>query len=252
MKRYYFTEVLFYLVILGITICGCDNKSKKTSDVDIAGNMGMYVATLPCADCPGIFTHLTLNADSTAYLTTLYMDSDNTSETIDGRWIFTDSIFTVKASNGEVTMYKLLSENQLVQVGETKEVKKEYILTKEAEMLADSFVGTYSFGSDEKGAYRQTLKIAKVDDRHVEVAITKTGGKAKGCEFKAQGYIVNNQIEVNLKDVNPDMNSVMTICPLNSGDGLNVFTSKFDDRYDLMFFCGGGGILAGDYIKENH
>ena len=42
----------------------------------------------------------------------------------------------------------------------------------------------------------------------------------------------------------------MTIRPMNNGNEMNVFTSKFDDRYDLMFFCGGGGSLAGDYRRE--
>lgn len=234
-----------------VALCGCNNKAAQTSEpVDITNNMGMYSATLPCADCPGIVTHLTLNADSTAALTSLYMDADNTSETVNGSWSFADSVFTVKTADGNTLMYKLVSADQLAQVGETKEVKEEYMLKKEAEMLADNFVGTYNYGSDEKGAYKQTLTITKVDDRNVEVAIAQTGGAGKGCEFKGQGKIVNNQIEINLKDVNPDMKSVMTIRPTTNGDGMNVFTSKFDDHNDLMFFCGGGGSLAGDYIKE--
>ncbi|MFH6965274.1 hypothetical protein ACHRVK_22090 [Flavobacterium plurextorum] len=31
-----------------------------------------------------------------------------------------------------------------------------------------------------------------------------------------------------------------------------VFTSKFDDRFELMHFCGGGASLAGDYFKKKH
>ena len=29
-----------------------------------------------------------------------------------------------------------------------------------------------------------------------------------------------------------------------------VFTSKFDDRFALNYFCGGGANLAGDYHKK--
>lgn len=239
------------LLLSVVTFCGCNNKMAHTSEsVDVTDNMGMYSATLPCASCPGIHTHLTLNADSTAYLTRMYMDSDNTSETVDGKWSFTDSIFTVKTFDGETQMYKLISADLLAQIGEKKEVKEEYMLKKETEMLADKFVGTYNCGSDEKGAYKQMLTITKINDRRVEVAIAQTGGSGKGCEFKGQGTIVNNQIEINMKDVNPDMKSVMTIRPMNNGNEMNVFTSKFDDRYDLMFFCGGGGSLAGDYRRE--
>ena len=60
---------------------------------------------------------------------------------------------------------------------------------------------------------------------------------------------MNDQIEVNLKDLNPALDAVMVIRPLPDGNGLNVFSSKFDQRYDLMYFCGGGGTLAGDYVK---
>lgn len=238
-----------------VTLFACNNKNGKESKAaDTANNMGLYSATLPCGSCPGINTLLTLNSDSTAYLTRMYLDSDNTSETVDGKWTFADSIFTVKTTDGETQMYKLVSENELAQVGATKDVqnvKKEYILKKTAEMLADKFAGKYTYGSDEKGAYAQTLTITKISDKKVNVAISQTGGAGKGCEFKGEGKIVNNQIEVNMKDVNPDMKSVMTIRPTdNDGKTLNVFTSSFEDRYDLMFFCGGGGSLAGDYTKK--
>ena len=239
------------LLLSVVALCGCKNKTaQKSEPVDITNNMGMYVATLPCADCPGIVTHLTLNADSTAALTSLYMDADNTSETVDGKWTFADSVFTLKTNDGETLMYKLVSVDKLAQVGEMKEVKEEYMLKKEAEMLADNFVGTYNSSYDEKDAYKQTLTITKVDDRQVDVTIVQTSGAGKGCEFKGQGHIVNNQIEINMKDVNPDMKSVMTIRFTPNGNELNVFTSKFDDRNDLMFFCGGGGSLAGDYRRE--
>ena len=60
---------------------------------------------------------------------------------------------------------------------------------------------------------------------------------------------MNNQIEIGLKALNPALDAVMVIRPLPEGNGLNVFSSKFDQRYDLMYFCSGGGTLAGDYIK---
>ena len=238
------------LTVVLFCACNSNKKAKQNQPVDITGNMGMYYATLPCASCSGICTYLTLKEDSTAYLTRMYMDSGNTYETIDGKWSFEDSIFTVYTIDGETQLYKLVSSELLAQVGETKEVKEMYMLKKETELLADQFTGTYIYGSDEKGAYQQTLTIQKIDNRQVEVAITQTSGAGKGCEFKGNGRIVNNQIEINMKDINPDMNSVMTIRSINDSNEMNVMTSRFDDKDDLMFFCGGGGSLAGDYRRQ--
>ena len=61
---------------------------------------------------------------------------------------------------------------------------------------------------------------------------------------------MNDQIEVKLKTQHPGLDAVMVIRPLPEGNGLNVFSSKFYQRYDLMYFCGGGGTLAGDYVRQ--
>ena len=41
----------------------------------------------------------------------------------------------------------------------------------------------------------------------------------------------------------------MCIAPSHDQLGVEVFTTKFDDRHALMWYCGGGGSLAGDYYK---
>lgn len=242
------------LLLTTLAICGCNNKGTQTNEtVDVSNNMGMYFATLPAASCPGINTYLTLNADSTAYLTQLYLDSDNTSETVAGKWTFADSIFTVTTADGETKCYKLVSTDQIALVGQEKLVKKENILLKKAQMLPEDFVGTYHYSSDpeEKDAFKQTLTITKAGENSVEVTIATTGGAKQEQNIKAIGKVINNQIDVDLKNVLPDkMTSVMTIVPKDGGKEMFVFTSKFDDRYDLMYFCSGGGTLAGSYFKE--
>jgi heat shock protein HslJ len=47
---------------------------------------GVYEGVLPCADCPGIQTRLTLNRDETYELSTLYLERDNAARLVHGRF----------------------------------------------------------------------------------------------------------------------------------------------------------------------
>ena len=73
-------------------------------------------------------------------------------------------------------------------------------------------------------------------------------GAVKGCTFEGKGKLVNNQIDVDLKTINKDLKGTMTI--LFKDKTAEVFTSKFEDRLALNYFCGGGASLAGDYDKK--
>lgn len=45
------------------------------------------------------------------------------------------------------------------------------------------------------------------------------------------------------------MGGTLIIRPSRENDTLSLFTLNPDDRNELMYFCGGGGSLAGDYKK---
>src|SRR5271169_1506388 len=47
---------------------------------------GVYEGVLPCADCPGIKTRLTLNRDGTFARVTQFMGRQNAVETVNGRF----------------------------------------------------------------------------------------------------------------------------------------------------------------------
>lgn len=245
----------FAALTAGFASCGNKSNTEADNEEILPDYMCLFQGTLPCADCPGIETKVTFNPDSTVAITRMYLDSDGTSETEYGTWTYQDSLFTVETRSNdsvptkETVYFKILPESEIALVGEDKVVKSPYILLKKQPMVAKSFEGTYTLGGEEKGSYQQTLTIKDAGNSLLNVNITQTGGKGDGCEFSGQGKIVNNQIEINLKDINPDLNATMVIRPLDDESGVNVFTSRFDDRYDLMNFCGGGGSLAGDYIK---
>ncbi len=79
-----------YLVLsvaLAATLSNCTNKQKQaeqTTEPEVVvvedetpAYVGVYEGTLPCADCPGIKTVLTINADSTYRLTSEYLEKED-------------------------------------------------------------------------------------------------------------------------------------------------------------------------------
>ncbi|MDH6252829.1 putative lipoprotein NlpE involved in copper resistance [Chryseobacterium sp. H1D6B] len=83
---------------------------------------GTYEATVPCADCPGIKTSLTLNKDNTFAITEEYIDKKSKSDDKGTfEWNKEGSIITL---NGKNSKYKYqVGENKLIQLDmEGKEI----------------------------------------------------------------------------------------------------------------------------------
>ncbi|ASK32167.1 hypothetical protein CEY12_19645 [Chryseobacterium sp. T16E-39] len=83
---------------------------------------GTYEAVLPCADCPGIKTSLTLNKDNTFMITEEYIDRKSINEDKGTfQWDKAGSIITLK---GKLANYKYkVGENHLNQLDlEGKEI----------------------------------------------------------------------------------------------------------------------------------
>ena len=76
-------------------------------------------------------------------------------------------------------------------------------------------------------------------------------GARKGCRFRSKGHISNGQIEIPLNNAEAGMGGTLIIRPSRENDTLSLFTLNPDDRNELMYFCGGGGSLAGDYKKAH-
>lgn len=107
--------------------------------------------------------------------------------------------------------------------------------------------GEYFMGEQGKGYY-QKLEIAKNTGDSYRVAISY-GGATKGCSFDAMGQANNNKIEIVLKDVEQKLkqNLIITF----SGNRAIIGSSQ-EENSELMYFCGGGASLAGEYIKSSN
>ena len=90
-------KTAFIVLVLAAVMAGCmprkegsDPVMARQADLHTSQNSldwaGVYEGVLPCADCPGIQTRLTLNRDESYELSSLYVDRDKTPRVVRGRF----------------------------------------------------------------------------------------------------------------------------------------------------------------------
>lgn len=108
------------MAAIAMSLFSCNNSGKQnstvtqdsTSVVEAATNsfIGTYQGTLPCADCEGIKTTLTLNNDSTYSLKSEYLGKKGETFDENGEFNVTDNqVVVLTATSGEKTYYKILN-----------------------------------------------------------------------------------------------------------------------------------------------
>ncbi len=95
MKKVLSLQLFIAVLIACQLILGCHFHHKNHAVMDkhaaqlVSGYEGLYEGTLPCADCPGINTKLTLKKDKTFVYEIRYLEKD------DGRYLYTGT-YSVK------------------------------------------------------------------------------------------------------------------------------------------------------------
>lgn len=226
--------------------------TKVDSSQEISENkfQGVYKGTLPCADCSGIETSLTLADHNKAIYKTSYIDHLDGTSTVMGIYQIEGDILTLKLPNE--TLYFSLENQHLKRLGQDKkpvegELAPFYVLNK-IDTSKFNYEGEYAIkSSKEKGAYWQKLSIKKNGNGYVvNITASEVNGKPS-CQFSDGGTIKNDTLFVDMK--NGDKTIPMVIAPTHDQLGVEVFTKKFEDRFQLMYYCSGGGSLAGNYLK---
>lgn len=240
------------LFLLAVFAVACTEKKETNKEV-VKMVSGMFAGVLPCADCPGISTHVTFDKDGKVAVTSLYEDRGNYSETEWGTWKFSDGLIRV-ALPSDSLFYLVKSDTLIAMVNnQGKEVdsalRKHYLLTKQKEMDARSFEGDYWWGGENGKGYKQKLEIKRTGDTEVDVIISFSGA-LKGCTFTGKGKIINDQIEIPLHEAEANIHSTMVLRFVKD-DVINISTTREADRDNLAYFCGGGASLAGDYERAN-
>lgn len=106
-------------------------------NVDLTTVAGTYEGTLPAADCPGIKTVLTINADSTYELKQDYIERKDGHDEASGvlQVLNGNVLMLVRPSSGEHTFYKVKDSKSIVMTDSLGneaegEMAKLYVLTK--------------------------------------------------------------------------------------------------------------------------
>src|SRR5690606_19421520 len=134
------------LIALGcmsiLSASGCTTLPEPTDVSDSAHNpqnaldwAGTYSGVLPCADCPGIETVVTLNADGTYSATTHYLDKGGQRFDEQGTFRWDRGGNTIILSGGDPARYRV-GENRLIRLALdgsdiTGPLAKHYVLTKQ-------------------------------------------------------------------------------------------------------------------------
>ena len=144
-------RIFSYLLVGGILFTACkstkeendtetapletvENKTTAKESVDI---LGTYRATLPCEDCKGIQTEITISSDETFRIKSKYLGkSEKVSEDLgDYMWQEDGNTLMLEGIDSEPVLYEVL-EGKLIQLNEDgKKIKgkheKSYVFLKD-------------------------------------------------------------------------------------------------------------------------
>ncbi|WP_159331094.1 copper resistance protein NlpE [Tenacibaculum maritimum] len=243
----------FYILIISLFFSSCKtNKQKEMvaphSTEYALDYEGLYKGTFPCADCSGIQVSLLLTKNNTFRYETTYLGKGHYIEK--GNYSVKEKILTLKESNRSI--YFLIGKNRLSFLGEdlkaaTGQFASYYELKKQQEF---NFIGAYETFNESKGGYTNTLSIQpKGKNFDVQFSASKVNG-FKNCNFKGIAHKKNDTLWVNIAHKSDNEAIQMYIAPSHDNLGVEVFTSDFEKRFTMMFYCGGGGSIAGNYMKN--
>lgn len=216
---------------------------------------GMFAGVLPCADCPGISTHVTFWKDGKVAVTSLYQDRGDFSDTEWGKWKQDGSLIRVAMPHDSL-YYRIKSDSVIAMVDrQGKEVdstlRDHYLLRKEPELNIHDFHGDYWLDNkdEQDKGYIQNLSIQPLSDTEANVTVSYSKG-SKGCTFVGKGTLVNNQLEVPLDKVDAGLKSTLVVRFIRNRV-VSISTSRQADIKDLASFCTGGMSLLGTYTKQD-
>jgi hypothetical protein len=102
MKKLFLFLLISVILLAALITFGC---SKSTLS-------GTFEGTLPCADCPGLHTLITLNSDGTFHMEETYLERSEEPTITDGKWVLDKDIITFTAGDYKFE-YKLISEKEI-------------------------------------------------------------------------------------------------------------------------------------------
>jgi len=139
MKKY-----IFVLSIICLLLNACNSDGNVQNSLDWEGS---YFGVIPCADCSGIETFITLNANETYYISWKYREKENTANQNVGTFRWDANGNTIVLGNIDEgrypTRYKV-GKNQLIQLDMagnviTGNLAQNYILAKDSSIQRNEY-----------------------------------------------------------------------------------------------------------------
>jgi hypothetical protein len=100
-------KILVILLIIVVSLAVVISGGCKKSEIS-----GTYEGTLPCADCPGLQTLITINSDGTFHMEETYLERSESPTVTDGAWTIDKDIITFTAGDYKFE-YKVISEKEV-------------------------------------------------------------------------------------------------------------------------------------------
>jgi uncharacterized lipoprotein NlpE involved in copper resistance/heat shock protein HslJ len=136
-------KLILLTLLAGFALWGCAHTDAGHSSHNSLDWAGTYVGTLPCADCEGIHTTMTVNQDQTYVLTTRYQGRENATFEQQGSfsWSPDGSTITLDDAADGPLAYKV-GENMLWHLGMdgnviTGDLAENYVLRKQIAKTPD-------------------------------------------------------------------------------------------------------------------
>ena len=189
-------KIILVAIVLGIASCNSAQKSKTKQVIPVGDNSrtsldwnGRYQGIIPCADCEGIKTQLTLKEDLTYTLETKYLGSSNDVIKVEGKFSWNEKGNTITLDNSNKQQY-FVGENLLFHLDKngkriTGELADKYALEKEKAELAGKYWKLVRLnGKDVKSEAREPhIKFETENTR----ASGNSGCNQFSCSFELPG-----------------------------------------------------------------
>lgn len=178
---------------------------------------GIYEGILPCADCEGIKTTITLNSDGTFHRTQEYLGKNGNPFMDNGKFEWNTKGSIIRLIDNNNNQQYLVGENQLFHLDNTgNQIKgnlsEKYILTKK-----NNESNTNDLGFEDKkwlliSFMGKEVKENEADYYIIFSSIDKRLNTKVGCNVINADYELTNELNLEIKP----LMSTMMACPKNS------------------------------------
>lgn len=203
-----------YIILFAISLFfSCKDHKKNTEDLSISeleamsdNSMtsldwaGTYEGVLPCADCEGIKTTMTINKDNTFAAREIYIGKKDSVIESKGRFKWDEKGQIIAFSDKKRHSY-FVGENTLIHLDSngdkiTGDLADKYVLTKSEEKLVGKKWHLVSFKGEEI-----QLKEAKAERPNIEFMEDDTMFGYTGCNEFRGGYSLKEGYEISFSNI---------------------------------------------------